>query len=407
MASDDDDAESEQTKNNKSFGRCEFCNVNIRSVVKCSGCSDYIHTKCFENMMKYINLSKQGWKCKTCIASMVTTDELTASQADMENIKDLKIHHLKRELNVVHSLNAELKTVNNLLQLRLSESEDKFKSNTVNIQPIVNSRKEMSPKPSYNEILKREVSKNAVLIIESKDSKCNVNTFKTNVKPSDLGQGISNIKETNNGKLIIQCENSEQREKIKMNLEKTIGKNYTLMVPDKYNPRIKIFNAEISDTSNDQLIENIYLLNKLDEDYTFKIVKIITNQKFNKRCTIIAETDPNLFKKLINQGYLYVEWRKCYIRESFNIIRCFNCNAFGHMKTNCPKQNSVVCYKCGGNHRGSECTSSVLKCPNCCTHNLRSNYKYDTNHSASESHCPSYSKQIEFLRSRVNYEQSQ
>ena len=43
--------------------------------------------------------------------------------------------------------------------------------------------------------------------------------------------------------------------------------------------------------------------------------------------------------------------------------RCFNCNCFGHIAARC--KNKTSCGKCTGDHKTSDCTSSVKKCQNC------------------------------------------
>lgn len=57
--------------------------------------------------------------------------------------------------------------------------------------------------------------------------------------------------------------------------------------------------------------------------------------------------------------------------------RCDRCLKYGHSSLNC--RGKLICVKCGGEHRASECQATVLCCSNC-----------KGAHKATDKSCPAY-----------------
>lgn len=416
MAPPEEDGENSASQ--KVTKKCEFCNNGFRSYVKCINCNFIIHSKCFETASKLFNInSKANWKCKQCNQEPDgVVAETTESQEENINKCDPKqsFEQMKRELNLLYKLNSELDTTNKLLKLRLNDKDEDFRNifesgklpSKVNTPSTSSNIDQMEPRAQISFRDKLVGAKNgnsAVLIIEPKNSNIDLNTFKTNVNPADLGPGINTIKQTNSGKMVINCTTSEYLQSVKSNLEKTAGENFKVTIPNKFNPRIQILNAEHTDTTNEQLSNDIIKENQFNilNDVHLKVVK-----KYIKKykMDIIVEVSPALFKKIINDGFVFVGWRKCFVTESFHITRCFKCSGFGHLSKNC-KSSVYNCPNCSESHKLEECNEKInFTCINCVNYNKHFKTNLDTNHSAKDNHCAIYKNQIVYLQSKINYE---
>lgn len=413
MAPPDEDGESGVSQ--KIVKKCEFCNNGFRSYVKCTSCNFVIHSKCFETANKVFNINnKTNWKCKQCSLDQ-DGDVIIESDSDNENIKPNNIDQLKRELNLLYKLNSELETSNKLLKLRLNDTDADFRhifesgklpsklnTNEPRISTNVNQMVPQSQVSFRDKLVGTKTENPAVLIIEARNDNIDINTFKTNINPVDLGPGINTIKQTNSGKMVINCTNNEYLQSVKSNLEKTAGQNFKITIPNKFYPRVKIFNAEPTNSTNEQLSKDIIKENQFTalNNVHFNILrKEIKNSKMN----MVVEVSPILFKKIINDGFLFVGWRKCFVTESLVITRCFKCSGFGHLSKNC-RSSSYQCPNCAGNHKLEECTeTSNFMCINCVNYNKHFKTKLDTNHSAKDYQCAIYKNQIEYLQTKINY----
>jgi hypothetical protein len=73
-----------------------------------------------------------------------------------------------------------------------------------------------------------------------------------------------------------------------------------------------------------------------------------------------------VMNELIKKG-LFINYCKFIVEKYLSPIKpiqCFKCQKYGHYSSACV-QTSLVCVKCTGNHRISECKSDKLKCANC------------------------------------------
>ena len=69
-------------------------------------------------------------------------------------------------------------------------------------------------------------------------------------------------------------------------------------------------------------------------------------------------------------------------QRTLTIIRCFNCQKFGHISSNC--KSNQTCGHCSGNHSYNQCSKTEPpKCANC-----------HGNHPADSTYCPTYLKQV-------------
>ena len=118
---------------------------------------------------------------------------------------------------------------------------------------------------------------------------------------------------------------------------------------------------------------------------------------------IIVEVSANIFKKIMINGFLYVEFKRCYVSESVHIIRCYNCSGLGHYSKNCtvPK---LICPKCTGEHKLVDCKATEMKCVNCINCNEKFKTHHNINHPANSPKCPAYHNLVESRKLNICYE---
>lgn len=67
---------------------CQLCDKIIKtSAIKCSKCSRYLHTKCFEKAAHIFDIEKDYWQCRECLKSNKLLD-LDVVRIENQCLKD-------------------------------------------------------------------------------------------------------------------------------------------------------------------------------------------------------------------------------------------------------------------------------------------------------------------------------
>ncbi|KAG8232533.1 hypothetical protein J437_LFUL012164 [Ladona fulva] len=158
--------------------------------------------------------------------------------------------------------------------------------------------------------------------------------------------------------------------------------------PNLNDPRIIIYDID-SGINEEELVIAVMLRNGyLKEGFSDEDFKKMFKPRFKLRkkegetANWVVQLSLILFKKVTNQGRVYIGLRSCRIKEYHGITRCFKCQGLGHIGKYC--RGAVTCFKCGEEgHHVSSCTKDRRECANC----KRSGYK-ETGHSVSWNECP-------------------
>lgn len=101
------------------------------------------------------------------------------------------------------------------------------------------------------------------------------------------------------------------------------------------------------------------------------------------------------------QKDLFFGWRKCYVADSYDVIKCYKCSSFGHIEKNC-RRKDYICAECGENHNTKDCQNDNKKCVNCLKHNEKYKMNMDTNHSSKDCKCSSYERILNKIKSNTS-----
>ena len=244
---------------------------------------------------------------------------------------------------------------------------------------------------------------NATLIIKPK---INQNYQKTKIdlakyiNPACLDVNIKKINELNNGNIQIQCENKEEIESLKKEVESKMSNDYTIQSQEKRNPRLKIIGLE-QEMEQEELRKVILNQNKYIEDADLKIIVV---KKMKIKYMAIVEIDGENFLKIIEKGMLFINFTICPVFEYYDIHRCYKCTGYNHSSKNCTKNQ--VCMKCGiSSHEAPQCSTlkENLICPNCNDANLKYNLGYFINHSPFDLNCQIYQNHVGKNKLQINY----
>ena len=204
------------------------------------------------------------------------------------------------------------------------------------------------------------------------------------------------------GDLLVVCESKDTREQIK-NLVLDKNENIVFNTPEEKRPSITIVGLpkeykkeEIVDmlTMQNGYIKTFAVSNKIEEHITIHAIRPLKNN--SHRHQVFATVSP-----VLRQGLKYFNDKvtlgltTCKVYDRFHVKRCNNCQNFGHYAKDCP--NPTTCGKCSGDHPTTECIQFTSKCINCTR-----NKEVDIDHAATSFHCPSFLKQQNDLKSKLN-----
>lgn len=217
---------------------------------------------------------------------------------------------------------------------------------------------------------------------------------------------VEQIKEGKDGAVIINCSNTNSKEKLKEMVVNELGNKYSVVDGRKKDPRIIIRGAEEEyiTARDEDILEALKEQNDLEvNEHSTLSVHSKYNQKGQRnKGNIILTVDVTLKNKICELGKLNIGWRRCVVHEYFSITRCYKCARYGHIAIKC--ENNLTCINCAGPHRISDCESNTQKCINCEETNRKVKKALKTDHSASDPNCPCYRRIVEIESKKTKNE---
>lgn len=369
---------------------CGKCSTGCKdsNSVQCGGfCKKYFHLKCFnlskyeyDTMFKYKNIK---FFCDDCLNYIEITNE---------NYKNLISIVKQNDEKITKEIVKTNKVVEEKIEQVRKEIVKEIKSNKI------------SENDSYASKLKT-ATKNMPVILKPKNNQSSASTekeVKEKVKPSSLNIQIKGIDKRNDGAVAIKCLRDNDRNVLVDEIKEKMGNEYEIQVPKMRKPKILITGMS-EELEKDRIIEAIRKQNDI-EDNNLICVKVYKSYKNPRVYNAIIETDGNGFEAIMKRGKINIEWDRCMVYESCNVLRCFKCWGFNHKATKCNNDNQL-CAKCSeAGHSYKECKNNFVKCINCDKAKQRLNLQdIDTNHDCRSGECPVLQRKNRVEAERIAY----
>ena len=215
---------------------------------------------------------------------------------------------------------------------------------------------------------------------------------------------LTESRQSKEGDLVLTCETIAARDELQ-NLVQTASRDITMSAPKTKQQSITIVGLP-NDYSKDEamrciitqnaFIKQFSVLNKIEDHLNIHVIKPLRNTPTVFQ--VFASVSPVLREGLkYHKDKIVIGLMSCKIYDRQQVMRCNNCQHFGHFAKNCPTPDEPFCGKCSESHRTDSCTKYERKCINC----VRSGNE-DTNHSVLYHGCPSVVKQQELKSKSLN-----
>lgn len=253
--------------------KCASCDLTLKGeILKCDGlCDKMYHAKCVNctpNNFKFIEQSKNIiFRCDECMLkpdvmiyeTMKKILSFMCMTYERMNRQERSNEQVCKE--IVHS-NESLKQINEQIVM------GKDKGNEINGKQI----------ESYASVTKNKYDE-AVVIKPKKNQGSEVTRTEINGKlaiPQSIT--ISGVKNIPKGGVVINCNNRSDVKIIEEEANKKMGEEYSVYVPTKRNPKIKITNI-CEKLSESEISDNIKAHNEFMKSSTLKVIKVYENKK--------------------------------------------------------------------------------------------------------------------------------
>ncbi|CAB3222454.1 unnamed protein product [Arctia plantaginis] len=226
------------------------------------------------------------------------------------------------------------------------------------------------------------------------------------IKPSDEGFQIVGVKKTSKAGVVLRVANERQLKKLE-SVDAIKSAGLRLEKPKGRKPRIIV--KDVPGSMEDRaFLTALYRQNikdelKLSENDFIKSTKIVRHRKLeNGRQWIGLELEAAVRKHLANtKDKLYIDWATCRFIDDIEVVRCLNCQQFGHVQKFCTIK-TPTCANCAAAHETRACPDKDTPhfkptCAQC------KRFKKPSDHRCGSHDCATYKLKLEQLILNTNY----
>ena len=213
----------------------------------------------------------------------------------------------------------------------------------------------------------------------------------------DNGIPVTKSYKNTSGKLVLECDTDDSREKLKTAIASASGTVEMKSLSGK-KPSITVvgFSQQYSKeeiinqiVSQNQFVKCFSTVNKINEHIEIHDVK--PTRAKPSVFQAFASVSEALRKGFSNyRDKVTIGLTNCKIYDRYHVKRCNNCQGLGHFYKDCPNPEEVCCAKCSLKHPTQSCEATESKCINCVNSGCE-----DSNHAAFDHKCPSILKLVE------------
>lgn len=248
-------------------------------------------------------------------------------------------------------------------------------------------------------------SRHAVIVShkEEKDSAEVMKAVKKSLDPRKLKVGITNIRQSSNGRAVISCEKKQDAEIIMKALS---SETVSATCAKKRNPKI-ILKGVQKELNSADIIETMGEQNEDLADLKEESKILFFQKNKNPHLTnVVIETSPKTWKKIIGMGRINIGFQRIHAENFISTMQCMNCLGFGHLKKHCEMETR--CWHCAGKHTFAQCQNKdkadEVKCGSCVNENRKRKTSAPSRHRSGTHECPLFRKEIERSIDHTNYE---
>lgn len=350
-----------------------------------------------ENQKKQIyELTQNNQQQQEYIIGSLATMEKEQELSKKIDQQDIKLDKILEYLN---------KSKGSLDQMYLeahAENTNEFTATEENKAPSYSSIAQRAPKRKTIPIL----STSAILLTRKPTTKMTINNIKEIVdrelrKERNLPKLFSSVTRDRNS-LLIKSTADKEVDAILNSLQ--TNENILSLLELKYlgEKRKKIIILGIPNyIDEEEVIENIE--KEIGQDVKENSRKTISRPK-SKSYQLMIELEEPSANLLLSQARLHISLASCRITNYAPIIRCNNCQLFGHTQDKCRRQQT--CAYCMNNHNSSTCPNkdnpSSHRCINCLHTIDNEGRPYNNQHSANSNQCYVFKDRFNERHYRLN-----
>lgn len=362
--------------------KCKALFEDAKSIVQCVECKNYYHGKCENVDLRGFHMRRLTWKCGRCSDDNSCPRPRKRSRVE-DGIDQSLIEGIHRTLSLLLKTTNELNdkvdklvTENQSLKVQIAELKK---------SQIINPTVTHTVLPTYASTAAKSSNNSKVLLVKQKGQQKDVKQVKKDlqdrVNPEELGIGVSMGRPTRDGGLVLTCGNEREISAVQSEIQTKLGSDYQVDRPKTREHRIKVvgIHEDQYESTEEQIIERVAKQNDLRvNNKNFKIKILRRTQLLNRKFNLIVEADSVTYNSLIENQKLNLGWGRYWVYNDYGIIRCYNCNKYGHFQKEC--RDKKTCAKCNGEHDIKDCQGVSVKCTNCVTSNEKYKMNLKTDH---------------------------
>lgn len=262
------------------------------------------------------------------------------------------------------------------------------------------------PQRSTDQLVKRLVEPSFSVIVSSSGDR-QIDDIKKEIKTVCRSDGDMPIPEdvivTKAGQLVFKVKSKVDLEKIRETLSgmENLKENISVTIPRRRLDRVLILSVEpdveeaLIRNSLEKLLKGDCSVEEEGDDVGFEIIRKIPTKSGKVNWLVGVRKD--LSEILVSKRRICIDMERYRLVNFIPVVRCFNCQSFGHTAVKC--ENEAKCVKCAGQHNFKDCSVADIACSNCLS---SFGSDIDASHRADSSDCPFFkSYRADLLNKRL------